>query len=62
MNKESREENNSGLVQLHRSKVSILLRPRGWYYEVVGQCYVHKIMQGKAVDWEKDEADSCTLN
>ncbi|MCJ1389668.1 hypothetical protein MMC18_002525 [Xylographa bjoerkii] len=46
---------------LHGSNVPILLRPQGQYYEVVGQCYVHEIMQGEAVDWEEDEADLFTL-
>ncbi|MCJ1282213.1 hypothetical protein MMC26_001536 [Xylographa opegraphella] len=46
---------------LHGSRVPVLLRPRGDCYEVVGQCYVHGIMEGEAVDWEEDEADLFTL-
>ncbi|MCJ1378622.1 hypothetical protein MMC17_001721 [Xylographa soralifera] len=46
---------------LHGSNVPVLLRPQGNYYEVVGQCYVHGIMEGEAVDWEEHEADLFTL-
>ncbi|MCJ1316840.1 hypothetical protein MMC15_002161 [Xylographa vitiligo] len=46
---------------LHGSNVPVLLRAQGNFYEVVGQCYVHGIMEGEAVDWEEDEADLFTL-
>lgn len=46
---------------LHGSKVPVMLKPRIYGYEVVGQCYYEEWMYGNLVAWDEDEADELTL-
>ena len=43
------------------SSVPLVIRPKGHYYELVGQCYVDGMMYGELCRWTADEADTFFL-
>jgi hypothetical protein len=43
---------------LYGGAVPFLLRPRGENYLLVGECYVHGIMHGEALEWYDHEKRS----
>jgi len=49
---------------LHGSRIPWVLRarpPEANTYEVIGQCFVHGLMYGEAVDWAEEDADTFVL-
>jgi hypothetical protein len=50
------------IAVIHGSIVPIVLRRRhDGFYQVLGQCYYEDAMDGNAVTWKEDEADTLTL-
>ena len=42
---------------MNGSPTPFVLRKRGQDFEFIGECYVHGIMYGEAVDWSQEEGD-----